>query len=111
MILKVCHVVEIMAGFSKFENNWVLSPFSSATEESVEMCPSALLQQKDNSTLLGIFILDRHGEMGPRLPPFPTKQLLLCSPCCVSGSGLYLGVGDWFQTENKVNVAWFWLQM
>lgn len=111
MIPKVCHVVENMAGVSKWENNWVLSPFSSATDEAVETCLSALLQQNDDSSVLGIFILDKHGEMEPGFPPFPIKQPLLCSLCCVGGTALLLGAGGWFQTEYKVNVAWFWLQM
>lgn len=106
MLSNASHVLEKVADVSKWETNWVPFSCSSAIEEAVEMGPSALLQRNDNSSMLGIFILD--DEMETEFPLCPTKQLLRCSLCCVGGAALSSGLKGWRQIESKVNVQCFW---
>lgn len=101
-------VVEKTVDVSNWETDWVPFSRSSAIEEPVEMDPSALLHQNDESSMLGIFIFDKHDEMETEFLLCPTKQLLLCSLCCVGGAALSVGGKGWCQIECKVNVQWFW---
>lgn len=97
-----------MTDVNKWEINWVPSSHSSAVEAAVETGPSASLQQNDNSSMPGMFILDKHGEMETKFPLCPPKQLLLCCLCCTGGAALSSGARGWCPTECEVNVQCFW---